>query len=99
MNADERRRRTYQRSSAVCESCFPGKKSWKTFGQVLTMTRTKPTLENKLIITDSGEAPVPSDRSGRTCRFKLCALLCPFVSSVVRKVRRRADFRDPLKAL
>ena len=27
--------RTHPRSSAVCESCFPGKKSRKTFGRVL----------------------------------------------------------------
>ena len=31
--------------------------------------------------------------------FKLCGLCAPFVSFVVKKVRRRADFRPPLKAL
>ncbi len=35
MNADACLPRTHQRSSAVCESCFPGKKSRKTFARVL----------------------------------------------------------------
>ena len=51
-----------------------------------------------LIITDSGEAPASALRHIRpnVQRFKLCAPLVPFV---VKKVRSRADFRPPLKAL
>ncbi|RLC10405.1 MAG: hypothetical protein DRI57_20440 [Deltaproteobacteria bacterium] len=35
MNTDRRRCLSAAGSSAVCESCFPGKKSRKTFGRVL----------------------------------------------------------------
>jgi len=35
MNADGGLISVHPCSSAVCESCFPGKKSRKTFGQVL----------------------------------------------------------------
>ncbi|RLC13192.1 MAG: hypothetical protein DRI57_16720 [Deltaproteobacteria bacterium] len=35
MNADGGVIRVHPCSSAVCESCFPGKKSRETFGQVL----------------------------------------------------------------
>ena len=40
--------RTHPRPSAVCESCFPGKKSRKTFGRILMLIKKMQTfLQNR----------------------------------------------------